>query len=116
MEKEILTLAMELGEVTPGEEGGLALCCTLALEELAGMLKPGVTPAQCGLTFQGAAAKLALGDWLALRAGNRPRRFSAGELTVEEGTADPQLLRQQGLRQMAHWLADPAFFLREVRG
>lgn len=116
MDEEILALAMELGDVRPGEEQGLLVCCRMAMEELAGMLKPGVTPLECAVSFKASAARLALGDWLALRKNLQPRKFSAGELTVERGEDEPGELRRQALRQMARWLVDPAFFLREVKG
>ncbi len=116
MGEEILALAMELGGVKAGEEQGLFLCCQLAVTELTGMLKPGVAVSDCGESFRASAAKLALGDWLALRNTLEPRRFTAGELTVEQGAGDPALLRRQALRQMAPWLVNPALFLREVKG
>ncbi len=115
MEEEVLTLARELGGVGEGEAAGLPLCCTLAVEELRGMLKRGLAPSDCGGVFPAAAARMALADWMALQVGQRPRKFSAGEVTVEEGSADPVQLRRQALRQMARYLEDAEFFLQGVR-
>ena len=115
MEEAVLALAMELGGLEEGEAQGLSLSCRLAIGELASLLKKEVAPEDCAETFQTAAAKLALADWMALRRAGKLKKFTAGDVTVEEGTGDPSDLRRQALRQMAPYLTDPAFAIRGVR-
>lgn len=111
----MLALAMELGGVEEGEAKGLSLVCRMAEEELTGLLRPGVAPADCGALFAAAAARLALADWLALREGGQPKKFTAGDVTVEEKAVDLGALREQALRQMAPWIKDTGFSFRRVR-
>ena len=115
MEDLVLALAMELGGVEEGEAASLSFSCRMAVRELTSLLKSGVEPEDCGETFADAAARLALADWLALRKDGQPKKFTAGDVTVEENTIDPAGLRKQALRQMAHWLKDPGFSFRRVR-
>ena len=115
MEEEVLALAMELGGMEEGEAPGLSLSCRLAIGELTGLLKKGVAPEDCGETFQAAAAKLALADWMALWGTGKPKKFTAGDVTVEEGAGDPANLRRQALRQMAPYLTGTPFHFRGVR-
>ena len=49
MRDEVLRLAAALGKVEESEE--LSLLCGAAVEELTGMLRPGVTPEECGEGF-----------------------------------------------------------------
>lgn len=116
MESMIYALALELGGLEEGEARGLSLCCRLAEEELTGMLRDGVAPGDCGEVFSASAARMALADWRALRANGSPKRFTAGEVTVEEREEDPAKLRGQAIRQMASFLKDPAFYIKGVRG
>ena len=116
MEDEVLILAMELGRMKEGEAVGLPLLCRLAVEELTGMLKRGKKPEDCGEVFTAAAAKMALADFCALQSADRPRKFTAGEVTVEESAVDPVQLRRQALRQMAPYLKDHGLFLQGVTG
>lgn len=115
MEETVLALALELAGLEEGEAPGLSLSCRLAVGELTALLKPGVAPEDCPDPFSAAAAKLALADWTALRETGKPRRFTAGEVTVEEGSHDPAALRRQALRLMAPYLSDPGIHLRGVR-
>lgn len=110
-----MSLALELADLKEGEAPGLSLSCRLAIGELTGMLKPGVALEDCGDAFSAAAAKLALADWAALRETGKPKKFTAGEVTVEEGTGEPAALRRQALRLMAPYLTDPAFHIQGVR-
>lgn len=115
MEDLVLALAMELGGVEEGEALSLSLACRMAERELVGLLRPGTVPADCGEVFAAAAARLALADWLTLRENGQPKKFTAGDVTVEEKNVDPGTLRKQALRQMAPWLRDPGFSFRSVR-
>lgn len=113
MEQTVFALAAELAGVTQGEAGGLSLCCRMAVEELTGRLKPGLTAEACGDGFVWAAAQLALADWWSLN--GRTKRFTAGEVTVEEGQIDPAALRRQALRRLAGKLASSDVAVRGVR-
>ena len=57
MRDEVLRLAAALGKVEESEE--LSLLCGAAVEELTGMLRPGVTAEECGAGFCRAAAWMA---------------------------------------------------------
>lgn len=115
MEDLVLALAMELGGVEEGEASSLSFSCRMAVRELTSLLRRGMTPDDCGEPFADAAARMALADWLALRKDGQPKKFTAGDLTVEENAIDPAGLRKQALRQMAPWLKDPGFSFRSVR-
>lgn len=115
MEDLVLALAMELGGVEEGEARGLSFSCRMAVRELTSLLRRGVTPDDCGEPFADAAARLALADWLALRKDGQPKKFTAGDVTVEEKAIDSAGLRKQALRQMAPWIKDPGFSFRRVR-
>ena len=73
------------------------------------------TAADCEEVFAAAAAKMALSDWLSMRGATCPRKFTAGDLSVEETGSDPGLLRLQALRQMSPYLKNPVFCFRGVR-
>lgn len=115
MEERVFALALELGGVAEGEAQGLSLCCRMAVEELTGMLKQGVTAKSCGNRFAMAAAQIALADWLDLGRGGQPKRFTAGDISVEEMQLDPSGLRRQAMRRMAGSLNDPGVAIRGVR-
>lgn len=115
MEEEILALALELIGLDEEQAGGLPLACRLAEAELARRLRKGVRPEDCGERFLAAAAKLALADWQETRQLGQPKKFSAGEISVEEGTAEPSALRRQGLRLLAGELDGEGVYLKGVR-
>ena len=115
MEQTVLTLALELGGLSQSEASGLALACRLAIQELTGLLKNGVQVSDCEELFAASAAKMALSDWLSMRGATCPKKFTAGELSVEEGGGDFGLLRLQALRQMSSYLKSPVFCFRGVR-
>ena len=113
MVESVFSLALELSGMVEGEAQGLSLCCRMAVEELTGMLKQGVNPEDCGDSFAMAAAQIALADWWSLN--GRPKKFTAGEVTVEEGQMDPAALRKQALHRLSGKLKDPGAALRGVR-
>lgn len=115
MEETVLALALELAGLKEGEAPGLSLSCRLAVVELTGLLRSNVAPEDCWDAFSAAAAKLALADWAALHEMGRTKKFTAGDITVEEGAGDPQALRRQALRLMAPYLSDPGIHLQGVR-
>ena len=113
MVEKAFSLALELSGMEEGEAQGLSLCCQMAVEELTGMLKQGVTAEDCGDSFALAAAQVALADWWSLN--GRPKKFTAGEVTVEEGQVDPAALRRQALHRLTGKLKDSGVALRGVR-
>ena len=113
MVEKVFSLALELSGMEEGEAQGLSLLCQMAVEELTGMLKQGVTPENCGDSFVLAAAQVAVVDWWSLN--GRPKKFTAGEVTVEEGQVDPAALRKQALHRLSGKLKDSGVALRGVR-
>ena len=113
MVENIFSLALELSGMEEGEAQGLSLCCRMAVEELTGMLKQGITPESCGESFSLAAAQMALADWWSLN--GRPKKFTAGEVTVEEGQVDLAELRKKALRCLSGKVKDPGVALKGVR-
>ena len=113
MVEKVFSLALELSGVAEGEASGLSLFCQMAVEELTGMLKQGVTVEACGETFAMAAAQVALADWWSLS--GRPKKFTAGDVTVEEAQVDPAALRKQALSRLSGKIKAPGVALRGVR-
>ncbi len=114
MMEEIVTLAAVLGKTEESE--GLKALCAAAVEELTGLLRPGVTVQDCGGAFQLGAA------WLALAglefSDDGVERFSAGEVTIQKrsGTLRQKALRLQALQVMKAYIDDPGFLFRGVKG
>lgn len=108
--EEIVRLAVALGV---GEEA--SLLCEAAAEELRGMLRPGVTPEECGEVFCLAAAWLALGNQ---EGAGAVESFTAGAVSVRrgDGSARREVLRRQALELMGPWLRDEGFLFRGVKG
>ena len=99
----------------------LLLPLALAVEkQLAGRLKEGVRPEDCGPAFPLAAAMTVM-DRLSAMAGGGGRgglaSFTAGDLTIrtETGTA-AGTLSGQAERLLAPWLGDTGFVFRGVEG
>ena len=114
MVEKVFSLALELSGMEEGEAQGLSPLCRMAVEEVTGMLKQGITPESCGESFFLAAAQIALADWWSLN--GRPKKFTAGEVTVEEGQVDPVGLRKQALHRLGGKLKDSGVAIRGVRG
>ena len=110
---EVLRLAAALGKVEESEE--LSLLCGAAVEELTGMLRPGVTPEECGEGFCLAAAWMALAGLAA--GGEDVESFTAGAVTIRQGdgAARRRALRMQAKQVMKPWLKDECFLFRVVR-
>ena len=113
MRDEVLRLAAALGKVEESEE--LSLLCGAAVEELTGMLRPGVTPEECGEGFCLAAAWMALAGLAA--GGEDVESFTAGEVSIRQGdgAARRRALRMQAKQVMKPWLKDECFLFRGVR-
>lgn len=120
MTEKIFELAQGMARTGPEDEAALRTLCQAAEEELTGRLRPGVTAGDCGERFPLAAALLALSGLAAAGAAGGVRRFSAGDVTVEEQGTDAAAraaaLRLQAERVMAAWLKDDGFVFPGVRG
>lgn len=119
MSEEILALCRAMGA---GQEE-LLLPLTLAVEkQLAGRLKEGVSPEDCGTAFPLAAAMLVMDRLSAATGGGGAGEitsFTAGDLTVRKETGsggESRSLSAQAEGLLAPWLKDGAFAFRGVEG
>ena len=112
---EIVALAKALGRVPQGQEEVLETLCRAAQEQLAGRLRAGVAPEDCGGAFQLACAWTAL---TGLEAGGGVERFTAGSVSIQtgEGGARAAALREQAEAALAPWLDGGGFHFRGVPG
>lgn len=102
MSQEIMALCRAMGAVTDREE--LLLPLVQAVEgQLAGRLREGVRPEDCGTAFPLAAAMVVM-DKLSGMTGGEIASFTAGDLTVrrEAGTGPALSAQAEGL--LAPWL------------
>lgn len=119
MSEEILALCRAMGA---GQEE-LLLPLTLAVEkQLAGRLKEGVSPEDCGTAFPLAAAMLVMDRLSAATGGGGAGEitsFTAGDLTVRKETGsggESRSLSAQAEGLLAPWLKDAGFVFRGVEG
>ena len=108
MEQEVLALCRAMGA---GQEELLLPLVRAVCAQLAGQLKEGAAPEDCGPAFPLAAAMTAM-DRLAGMSGGagEAASFTAGDLT----RADSLSRQAQGL--LAPWLADAGFVFQGVPG
>ena len=113
--EEIVALAKALGRVPQGQEEVLEALCQAAWEQLAGRLREGVAPEDCGGAFQLACAWTALAG---LEAGGGVERFTAGSVSIQtgEGGARAAALREQAEAVLVPWLDGGGFHFRGVPG
>ena len=120
MTEKIFALAQSLAHTGVENEAALRALCQAAEAELTGRLRAGVTAEDCGDPFALAAAWLALSGLAAAGAAGGVKRFSAGDVTVEEHGSDAAersvALRLQAERVMAPYLKDEGFAFRGVCG
>ena len=117
MEEEIVALCRAMG-AGEGQDELLLPLVRAVRDRLAGRLREGVEPEDCGPAFPLAAA-MAVTEHLAGMTGQREiASFTAGELTIrraENGREEASLSRQvEGL--LAPWLKDGGFFFQGVKG
>ena len=120
MTEEIYTIAAAIAAPSEGEADLLELLCAAAEQELTGILRPGVTAADCREAFLCAAGYLAAAGLLAGR-GGRAEQFTAGEVSIRTGGTED---RGTQLRALARQLMAPysesggadAFAFRGVLG
>ena len=116
MIEEIMALCKAMG--ASGDQEELLLPLVQAVErELAGRLKPGVCPEDCGTAFPLAAAMLVM-DALDASSGNPwdVTSFTAGDLTIHREPGSGRERRGQALSLLGPWLEDQGFCFRGVRG
>lgn len=119
MTEQILALCRAMGA---GQEE-LLLPLTLAVEkQLAGRLKEGVSPEDCGTAFPLAAAMVVMDRLSGVTGGGgagEVTSFTAGDLTVRKetgsgGTSKSLSAQAEGL--LSPWLKDAGFVFRGVEG
>jgi len=112
---EIPALAAALGKREESEE--LRRLCRAAQEELRGLLRPGLSPEDCGEAFPLAAAWMALAG-LAGGGGDGVSAFTAGEVSIrqEAGSDRARALEELAERIMKPYLRDRGFLFRSMRG
>ena len=119
MSEEILALCRAMGA---GQEELLLPLARAVEQQLAGRLKEGVSPEDCGTAFPLAAAMTVMDRLSAVTGGGSGEvtSFTAGELTIRKesgngGQAGKSLSAQaEGL--LAPWLGDTGFVFRGVEG
>lgn len=119
MTEQILALCRAMGA---GQEELLLPLALAVKEQLAGRLKEGVSPEDCGTAFPLAAAMVVM-DRLSAAAGGggggEVTSFTAGDLTVRKetgssGTSRTLSVQAEGL--LSPWLKDTGFVFRGVAG
>lgn len=121
MTQEIMALCRAMGAREDREE--LLLPLVLAVERrLAGRLKEGVSPGDCGTAFPLAAAMLAMDRLSGVTGGGESGEvtsFTAGDLTIrkEAGSGEAKrTLSAQAEGLLAPWLKDGGFVFLGVEG
>lgn len=114
--EEIVALAAELGHVETSET--LTALCKATENELTGMLREGVTAADCGGAFPLAAAWMALAALQTTGDGHEVESFTAGAVSIKkrDGAQRSAALRLQAGQVMKPWLRDERFLFRGVKG
>ena len=115
MVEEVLALCRGLG-AEEGQEALLRPRAQAAVEMLAGRLRRGTAPEDCGPAFPMAAAMTAMEQLSAATGEDRVVSFSAGDVSVRTRGGAPAGLAAQALRLLAPWLAETGFAFRGVDG
>lgn len=121
MFEHILSLASAIVQPSEEEKPLLAALCAAAETELAGRLRPSLTPGDCGDAFPCAAALTAAAAMLPCRNGGDVEQFSAGDVSVRAGGLDGlcaavMAMKKQAEEIIAPYAADERFAFRGVRG
>ncbi len=116
MTKEILDLCRAMGAAEDQEELLLPLI-QAAQVRLAGRLRAGVVPEDCGAAFPLAAAMTAMDGLNRCAGGERVASFTAGEVSIRTGSAGTRDgLSAQAERMLGPWLKETGFAFQGVRG
>lgn len=118
MHEAIFELAKALTQPAQAELPLLEALCAAAGAELAGRLREGLTPEDCGDAFRCAAALLAAAGLLPGREAGEAEQFSAGEVSLRTGDGGQaaSALRRQAEALMAPYWQDDGFAFLGVRG
>ncbi len=116
MTEQILTLCRAMGA---GQEELLLPLAQAAESRLAGRLKEGTAPEDCGPAFPLAAAMLVMDGLSGMTGGGETASFTAGDLTIRResggsGSGKSLSARAEGL--LAPWLRDGRFVFQGVEG
>ena len=111
MTEQILALCRAMGA---GREELLLPLTRAVQRELAGRLRQGVAPEDCGPAFPLAAAMTAMERLCGMTGGGEIASFTAGDLTVRRETGKSLSAQAEGL--LAPWLGDTGFVFRGVEG
>ena len=120
MTQQILALCRAMG-ADDGQEELLLPLVQAVRAELAGRLRPGIAPEDCGHAFPLAAAMVVTERLSGIAGGGDAggvTSFTAGDLTVRResgGRTDKSLSRQAG-ELLAPWLRDGGFLFQGVEG
>jgi len=121
MTEQILALCRAMGAGSDREELLLPLAEAVR-ERLAGRLRAGAAPEDCGLAFPLAAAMIVMERLEGMTGGGgdagEVTSFTAGDLTIrkESGGGTGKGLSQQAEELLAPWLESAGFCFRGVEG
>ena len=120
MTQEIMALCGAMGAAADREELLLPLIQTVC-DQLAGRLREGITPEDCGPAFPLAAAMTAMDRLSGMTGGGNAGEvtsFTAGDLTIKRqvGSAAGKSLSEQAEELLAPWLKSAGFCFQGVEG
>lgn len=118
MSEEIAALCRAMGAAGDQEELLLPLVRAVR-DQLAGRLKEGTAPEDCGSAFPLAAAMVVMDRLSGMTGGGgKVASFTAGDLTIrrESGGQTTKSLSAQAEGLLAPWLADGGFVFQGVEG
>lgn len=120
MHEKTLKLAAAISQAAENESPLLEALCTAAEAELAGRMREGWTPEQCGDAFSCAAAMLTAAGMMTCRANGDVEQLTAGEVSLRlggGGTCETAaMLRRHAAALMAPYWKDDGFAFVGVRG
>ena len=121
MFEQIVYLASAIVRPTEEERPLLTAMCTAAMAELAGRLRKGLAPEDCGDAFPCAAALLAAARMLPCRGGGDVEQFSVGDVSVRTGGGSginetAAAMRRQADSMLTAYCGDGEFAFLGVKG
>ncbi len=120
MTERIMALCGAMGANEDQEELLLPLVQAVR-DQLAGRLRPGIMPGDCGPAFALAAAMITMERLSGLQeegSAGEVTSFTAGDLTIQKrsGGQTAKSLSEQAEEMLAPWLRDEGFLFRGVAG
>lgn len=116
MLEQVLELAKSLYPVTGGQEILLESLCRAACQRLDSRLREDAAIEEYADAYVAAAVWLVLDGMNAGSQADGVKKFSAGDLTIETGSGDSQVLSDKAWELMRPYLKDSEFVFRGVRG